>query len=63
MANQKDTPNLPSSSRMQMPSTGGNATSGLIKENSGMSNGNKVSKKVMSGALSKGMKGTNPYCD
>lgn len=62
MANQKNTPNLPGSSRMQMPSTGGNATSGLIKENSGMSNGNKVTKKVTGGASGKGMKGSNPYC-
>jgi hypothetical protein len=61
MAKIKDTPNLPASSRMQMPSTGGSMT----KQTSGKmgSNSGSVTSKVMSAAKSgKGMKGSNPYC-
>ena len=64
MEKTKVTPNLPGSSRMQMPS-GSNGTSSLIKEKGGMAGSSKgVSKRVMSLA-SKGkspMKGSNPYC-
>ena len=49
----KDTPNLPGSSRMQMPSTGTGSTQKLaINQNSkGATN------KIMSSAKGKGMKG------
>ena len=57
MASQKDTPNLPGSSRMQMPSTS-NASSGIkIK-----SDANGITRKVMKAASGKGMSGKNPYC-
>jgi len=63
MAKEKDTPNLPGSSRMQMPSTGGNGTNGLIKEIGGMNGkGGGATNKVTKAASGKGMKGTNPYC-
>ena len=52
MNKEKDTPNLPGSSRMQMPSTGGNSMNGSMKEKGGMA-------KKRSGK--KGMKGCNPY--
>jgi hypothetical protein len=61
MAKIKDTPNLPASSRMQMPSTSGSMT----KQTSGKmgSNSGSVTSKVMSAAKAgKGMKGSNPYC-
>lgn len=64
MAAIKDTPNLPSSSRMQMPSTGGSGTTGLIKETGGLKNGgsNKgTSKKILSAASGTGLKKSNPY--
>lgn len=58
MAKEKDTPNLPGSSRMQMPSTSV-ASSGIkIK-----ANGNGVTSKVTKAASGKGMAGKNPYCD
>jgi hypothetical protein len=50
----KQTPNLPASSRMQMPSGNGGTKNISIKGSKG------TSKKVMSGA--KGLKGKNPYC-
>ena len=53
----KSTPNLPGSSRMQMPSTSKNNVK-KIKGASGP-----ISKRVMSSAKGKGMKGSNPYCD
>jgi hypothetical protein len=57
MAKEKDTPNLPGSSRMQMPSTSV-ASSGIkIK-----ADGNNVTRKVTKAASGKGMKGSNPYC-
>ena len=63
MAKEKDTPNLPGSSRMQMPSTGGGSTNGLIKETGGMANGSKgTSKRVLGAATGKGLKKSNPYC-
>jgi len=62
MAKEKDTPNLPGSSRMQMPSTGGNGTNGLIKETGSMLGGSKgTSKRVLSGASGTGLKKANPY--
>jgi len=64
MAKEKDTPNLPGSSRMQMPSTGSgsSSTNGLIKETGGMASGSKGTSKRILGAASKtGMKGSNPY--
>ena len=57
MAKEKDTPNLPGSSRMQMPSTSV-ASSGIKLK----ADGKKVTNQVMSSASGKGMKGTNPYC-
>lgn len=53
----KDVPNLPGSSRMKNPSSSGNAV-GKITGASGP-----LSKKVISSAKGKGMKGRNPYCD
>jgi hypothetical protein len=57
MAKVKDTPNLPGSSRMQMPMSSGNNTPLKIK-----ADGSGVSKKITASASGKGMKGTNPYC-
>lgn len=53
----KSTPNLPGSSRMQMPSTSGNS----VPKTTGASG--PVSKRLVSRAKGKGMKGSNPYCD
>ena len=62
MAKEKDTPNLPGSSRMQMPSTGGGSTNSLIKESGGMLGGSKgTSKRVLSAASGTGLKKANPY--
>ena len=62
MAKIKDTPNLPASSRMQMPTTGGNRTNGMIKETGGMKgNSNGATRKVTVAAKGKGMKGSSPY--
>ena len=55
MGKVKDTPNLPGSSRMQMPSSGG----GTPKKLGGSK---KVTNKVMAAAKGTGMKGKNPYC-
>ena len=53
----KDTPNLPGSSRMQMPSTSV-ASSGIkLKADT-----NSVTRKVTKAASGKGMGGKNPYC-
>lgn len=63
MAKEKDTPNLPGSSRMQMPSTGGNGTNGLIQEHGGMKNSTKgVAQRVLTAAKGTGLKKKNPYC-
>ena len=65
MAKIKDTPNLPASSRMQMPSTGGNSLSKESMEYGGLNKGGSkgsATGKVMSGAKGKGIKGSNPYC-
>lgn len=63
MAKEKDTPNLPGSSRMQMPSTGGNGTNGLIKEVGGMKGVSEgPSKKIVKTAGTGGLKRRNPYC-
>lgn len=52
----KATPNLPASSRMQMPSGGAKATGKMIKETGGMKGGSKgTSKKVIAAAKGKGM--------
>jgi len=62
MAKEKDTPNLPGSSRMQMPSTGGNGTNGLIKETNGMLGSSKgTSKRILNAASGTGLKKANPY--
>ena len=62
MGKVKDTPNLPGSSRMQMPSTGGGSTNGLIKETGGMSGSGKgTSKRVLTAASGTGLKKANPY--
>lgn len=64
MAKIKDTPNLPGSSRMQMPSTGGSMGK-AITEYGGLksSKGGSTTSKVMSAAKAgKSMKGSNPYC-
>lgn len=68
MAKIKDAPNLPGSSRMQMPMTS-NATSSIIKETGGMKG--KAISTVKSGSVStklvseakgkKGVKKMNPY--
>lgn len=58
----KDTPNLPGSSRMQMPSTGGNSTNGLIKETGGLAKKSSgATRKVIVAAGGKRIKSTNPY--
>ena len=55
MAKTKSTPNLPGSSRMQMPS-GGGTMSGLMKEKAGMAKNSKgTTKKVMAAAKGKGI--------
>lgn len=52
----KSTPNLPASSRMQMPSGGGSNTNKMIKETGGMKGATKsTSKKVIASAKGKGM--------
>jgi len=57
MAKEKNTPNLPGSSRMQMPSTtGGNKKLSINQNSKG------ATSKVVSGVKGKGMKGTNSYC-
>jgi len=70
MASIKAIPNLPASSRMQMPA-GSDATSSIIKEFGGMKKGKAASAIKSGGIASKitgtakgktGMKGSNPYC-
>lgn len=56
MAKTENTPNLPGSSRMQMPSTSGNSTPKITGASG------PLSKKVLNSAKGKGMKGSNPYC-
>jgi len=63
MASQKNIPNLPASSRMQMPSGGGSGTSTLIKGDGGLKgNSEGPTRKVTVSAKGKGMGGKNPYC-
>jgi hypothetical protein len=57
MASSKNTPSLPGGSRMQMPTSGSDSTP-KIKGAAG-----KISKRIISSAKGKGMKGSNPYCD
>lgn len=57
MAKEKDTPNLPGSSRMQMPSTSVESSGIKLKADS-----NGVTSKVTKAASGKGMAGKNPYC-
>jgi hypothetical protein len=57
MAKEKDTPNLPGSSRMQMPSTSVSSSGIKLKPDS-----NGVTSKVTKAASGKGMVGKNPYC-
>lgn len=54
MAKTKSTPNLPGSSRMQMPSGGGNL-SGVMKAKGGMKGSTGTTKKMMKSASSKKM--------
>ena len=54
MAKIKATPNLPASSRMQMPSGGGKMGS-KIKETGGMKGSKGTTSKVMAAAKGKGM--------
>lgn len=69
MAKTKDTPNLPASSRMQMPTTGDKLGS-RITEHGGMAKGKAGAVVKAGGAASlvsktkgkMGMKGSNPYC-
>lgn len=56
MAKEKNTPNLPGSSRMQMPSTSVKSTGIKLKPNS-----KTVTNRVTSAASGKGMKGSSPY--
>jgi len=67
MGKSNDVPNLPASSRMQMPTTGGSLTKGF----SGIKNGKATASIKQGGVASKttgtakgksGMKGSNPYC-
>jgi len=51
----KSSPNLPASSRMQMPS-GGTKTSKMVKETAGMKGGKGTTKKVMTAAKKKSVK-------
>jgi len=69
MAKIKDTPNLPASSRMQMPTTGG-SLSKETTEYGGLKNGKATASVKSGGVASKitgtakgksGMKGSNPY--
>jgi hypothetical protein len=55
MANSKNTPNLPGSSRMKAPMTSGTAPKKLGGKKT-------VTNKVMASAKGKGMKGKNTYC-
>lgn len=55
MAKIKSTPNLPASSRMQMPS-GGGKMSYKMKEVGGMKKGGSTTKKVMAAASKGGLK-------
>lgn len=55
MAKVKDTPNLPGSSRMQMPMSSGSAPKKL-------GGSKKVTDKVMNAASAGGLKKKNPYC-
>jgi hypothetical protein len=55
MANSKNTPNLPGSSRLKAPVT----TSAAPKKLGGKKT---VTNKVMASAKGKGMKGKNAYC-
>lgn len=57
MAKEKNTPNLPGSSRMQMPSGSGSNKKLAINQNS-----KGATSKVMSSASGTGLKKKNPYC-
>lgn len=59
-SSKKVTPNLPGSSRMQMPSGGGNL-SGIIKETGGMKGGGAKGKTKMGGSKGKGMAKKSSY--
>lgn len=60
MAKTKDTPKLPSSSKMQMPSTGGGLGK-KIAEVGGMKGGKPSSRMTSSAKGKTGMKGSSPY--
>lgn len=58
----KVTPNLPASSRMQMPTTGGGATTRLTKESGSMKGKTgAATKKMMTSAKGKGMASKKGY--
>jgi hypothetical protein len=57
----KSTPSLPGSSRLKMPSQGGNAVS-MVKEVGGMKAKSGATKRIMAGANKKGMSSKNSYC-
>lgn len=65
MANQKDTPNLPASSRLQAPYSSGSGTNGLIKETGGLMKGksNGATRKMTVAASGNRIMGSNPYCN
>lgn len=54
------TPNLPASSRMQMPG-GSDKTASIISEKAGMKGKSGATKKVMAGAAKKGMASKKKY--
>jgi hypothetical protein len=58
----KATPNLPSSSRLTAPSSGGTKMAAKIKETGGMKGGSKkVTKKIMAAAKGKAVKAKAKY--
>jgi len=62
MAKTKDTPTLPGSSRMQMPSTSVSASS-IATGKKSMSSGKAIASNLVGSLKGKtGMKGSNPYC-
>jgi len=66
MGKMKDTPNLPASSRMQMPTTGGTMGKPMDMKNgkatASIKQGGVATKVVGSAKGHKSMKGNNPYC-
>lgn len=52
----KSVPNLPASSRMQMPSGGGSKVASAVKEKGGMAKKTGTTKKIMASAKGKSVK-------